>query len=127
MNKASKRTINNLCGVNHKLCMLVGYALAISEVDFFVNEGLRTLEKQQEYFKKGTSKLDGINKKSNHQLGRAVDIYYVGWKNTDKSDDPRWEKLINSFRIAAENLGIKITFGYDWGWDKPHVELAKGE
>ena len=89
MNKASRRTRENLKGVNHKLIAVVGYALAISEVDFWVNEGLRTTEKQQEYFRKGTSKLDGITKKSNHQLGRAVDIYYVGWKNTDSSNDPR--------------------------------------
>lgn len=59
MNKASNRTRENLKGVNHKLIAVVGYALAISEVDFWVNEGLRTTEKQQEYFKKGTSKLDG--------------------------------------------------------------------
>lgn len=127
MNTASKRTRDNLIGVHHKLCMLVGYALAISEQDFFVNEGLRTLEKQQEYFKKGTSKLDGINKKSNHQLGRAIDVYYTGWKNTDSSKDERWIKLIKAFRTAGDKLGIKLVFGFDWGWDNPHIELAKGE
>ncbi|WP_306583871.1 M15 family metallopeptidase [Fusobacterium ulcerans] len=127
MNKASKRTINNLKGINHKLISLIGYTLAISKIDFFVNEGLRTTEKQQEYYKKGVSQLDGIKKKSNHQLGRAVDIYYVGWNNKDKSNDPRWEELIDSFRVAAKSLGIKVIFGYDWGWDKPHIELAKEE
>ena len=94
MNKASKRTRDNLKGVNEKLVMLAGYALAISEQDFFVNEGLRTTAKQQEYFKNGRSQLDGINKKSKHQLGRAIDIYYTGWKNTDSIKDPRWEKFI---------------------------------
>lgn len=127
MNKASRRTRENLKGVNHKLIAVVGYALAISEVDFWVNEGLRTTEKQQEYFKTGASQLDGINKKSNHQLGRAVDIYYVGWKNTDSSNDPRWKKLRDTFELAGKQLGIKLEFGYDWGWDKPHIELAKGE
>lgn len=127
MNRASKRTITNLRGVHYKLQLIVGYALAISKRDFFVNEGLRTTEKQQEYYKKGVSQLDGIKKKSNHQLGRAVDVYYVGWSNRDKSNDPRWEELIDSFRVAAKNLGIKIIFGYDWGWDKPHIELAKEE
>ncbi|MHD0316761.1 M15 family metallopeptidase [Fusobacterium sp. THCT1E2] len=127
MNKASKRTINNLKGVNYKLIAIAGYALAISKQDFFVNEGLRTLEKQQEYFKNGTSKLDGVNKKSNHQLGRAIDIYYTGWSNKDKNDDSRWKELINCFRVAAENLGIKVIFGYDWGWDNPHIELAREE
>lgn len=127
MNKASKRTRDNLKGVNEKLVMLAGYALAISEQDFFVNEGLRSTAKQQEYFKTGASQLDGINKKSNHQLGRAVDIYYVGWKNTDSSNDPRWKKLRDTFELAGKQLGVNLVFGYDWGWDKPHIELAKGE
>ena len=37
MNKASKRTLGNLYGVHHKLVAVVAYALAISEIDFFVN------------------------------------------------------------------------------------------
>lgn len=126
MNRASRRTLNNLTGVHFKLAAVVGYTLAISEEDFFVNEGLRTAEKQQEYFKKGASKLDGINKKSNHQLGRAVDVYYTGWKNTDK-DNTRWLTLIEAFRTAGKQLGIKLIFGYDWGWDKPHIELGEEE
>ena len=127
MNRASRRTLNNLTGVHFKLAAVVGYTLAISEEDFFVNEGLRTAEKQQEYFKKGASKLDGINKKSNHQLGRAVDVYYTGWKNIDKADDTRWLTLIEAFRTAGKQLVIKLTFGYDWGWDKPHIELGEEE
>ncbi len=129
MNKASKRTRDNLKGVNEKLVMLAGYALAISEQDFFVNEGLRSTAKQQEYFKTGASQLDGINKKSKHQLGRAIDVYYVGWKNTDKVNDPRWEKVYEAFRTAAANLHINIVFGANWKSfkDNPHIELAKGE
>ena len=129
MNKASKRTRDNLKGVNEKLVMLAGYALAISEQDFFVNEGLRSTAKQQEYYKAGASQLDGINKKSKHQLGRAIDVYYVGWKNTDKVNDPRWEKVYKAFRTAAENLHINIIFGANWKTfkDNPHIELAKGE
>ena len=79
MNKASNRTRENLKGVNHKLIAVVGYALAISEVDFWVNEGLRTTEKQQEYFKQGTSKLDGITKevKSNHPVREEQLIFIM--------------------------------------------------
>lgn len=137
MNKASKRTMNNLYGVHHKLVALVGYALAISEQDFFVNEGLRTAEKQNEYFKKGTSKIDGYTKRGKHQDdpntqdidGRAVDIYYVGWKNTDSTNDPRWDKVYEAFKTAAKNLNIKIVFGADWKSfvDKPHIELDNSE
>lgn len=126
MFKASNRTKERLKGVDERLSMLVGYALAISEVDFFVNEGLRTTAQQQKYYKNGASKLDGINKKSKHQLGKAIDVYYVGWKNTDSANDPRWDKLINAFKIAGKNLGLQLNFGYDWKTfvDKPHIELA---
>ena len=55
MNKASKRSKDNLKGVNVKLAMLAGYALGISKVDFWVNEGLRSTETQQEYYKRGTT------------------------------------------------------------------------
>lgn len=127
MNKASRRSRKNLKGVDARLCAVVGYALAISKVDFFVNEGLRTTETQQKYFKEKKSKLDGIIKKSNHQLGRAVDVYYVGWTNKDRSDDPRWIELIDTFRLAGEKIGVKLNFGYDWGWDNPHIELSKEE
>lgn len=125
MNKASKRTKDNLKGVDERLSVLVGYALAISEIDFFVNEGLRTVETQQKYFKEGKSQLDGVNKKSKHQIGKAIDVYYVGWTNKDSQDDPRWKKLIDTFRLAGEKLGLDLTFGYDWKSfvDKPHIEL----
>ena len=126
MNKASRRTRDNLKGVNHKLIAVVGYTLAISEVDFFVNEGLRTTETQQRYFKEGSTKCDGIKNKSKHQLGRAIDVYYVGWKR-DTEDQQKWKELIDTFKLAGKQLGIKLEFGYDWGWDKPHIELADGE
>lgn len=137
MNKASRRTRDNLYGVHHKLVMLVGYALAISKQDFFVNEGLRTAELQNKYYKQGTSQLDGYKKKGRHQDdpntedidARAVDVYYVGWKRSDKPDDPRWNLVHDAFKKAAEMLGIKIIFGKDWKSlvDRPHIELAPGE
>lgn len=60
---------------------------------------------------------------------RAVDIYYTGWTNKDKVNDPRWEKIYEAFRIASKMLNIKIEFGKDWKTlvDKPHIQLAKGE
>ena len=126
MNKASNRTKNNLYGVHHKLIMLVGYALGISKIDFWVNEGLRSTETQQRYFKEGSTKCDGIKNKSKHQLGRAIDVYYVGWKK-GAEDQQKWKELIDAFRLAGKQLGVNLVFGYDWGWDKPHIELADGE
>ena len=50
MYKASKRSKENLKGVDERLVLLVGYALAISKVDFVVVEGLscsRRIEKDR--------------------------------------------------------------------------------
>lgn len=137
MNKMSNRSKNNLKGVHPNLIMLVSYALAISEVDFFVNEGLRSLQRQQELYAQGrttkgsiVTNVDGINKKSNHQAksdgyGYAVDVYYVGWTNKDKQDDSRWNGIYKAFEIASKNLNIPIKIGGYWKMkDMPHIELA---
>lgn len=126
MNRASERTKENLRFVDYRLNMLVGYVLAISKVDFFVNEGMRTQEKQQEYYRKGVTKADGVKNRSQHQLGKAVDIYYVGWKK-EIEDEEKWKELIDTVKLAGKQLGLKLTFGYDWGWDKPHIELNEVE
>lgn len=136
-NKISKRSRDRLYGVHYKMVALVSYALAISEQDFFINEGLRTAEKQNQYFKEGRSQIDGYKKRGRHQDdpntpqidGRAVDVYYVGWKNTDDVNDPRWEKVYDAFKTASKNLHIDIVFGANWKTlvDKPHIELAKHE
>ncbi|MGL5960697.1 MAG: M15 family metallopeptidase [Cetobacterium sp.] len=137
MNKISKRSRDRLNGVHPNLTMLVSYALAISKQDFFISEGVRTTKRQQELYAQGrtasgaiVTNVDGVTKKSNHQpksdgLGYAVDLYYVGWKNTDKSDDPRWEVLYSAFETASRNLGIPISIGGRWKMrDMPHIELA---
>ena len=123
MYKASKRSKNNLVGVNYRLALLVGYTLAISEIDFFVNEGVRSIQRQRELYMQGKSKCDGVKNKSKHQEGRAIDVYYIGWKNSDSPSDKRWGKLIESFKMAEKMVGLKLNFGYDWGWDNPHIEL----
>ena len=123
MYKASKRSKENLKGVDERLVLLVGYALAISKVDFVVVEGLRSTERQKKLYREKKSKCDGVTNISKHQKGKAIDIYYAGWKNSDSPDDERWKKLIETFKLAGKKLGLKLTFGYDWGWDNPHIEL----
>ena len=123
MYKASKRGKENLKGIDERLVLLVGYALAISKVDFVVVEGLRSTERQKKLYREKKSKCDGVTNISKHQEGKAIDVYYVGWKNSDSPDDERWKKLIEIFKLAGKKLGLKLTFGYDWGWDNPHIEL----
>ena len=52
----SKRSLKNLIGVHADLVRVVRRALELSEVDFMVNEGIRSVEKQRHYVETGASK-----------------------------------------------------------------------
>ena len=111
---------------------------AIKHTDFSVIFGNRTIELQQELYAKGRTDgkvtdiskvvtyLDGVNKKSYHQSGRALDFYaYVDGKAS-------WEKehlavVACSFLQAANELGYKLEWGGLWKsfQDMPHVQLSR--
>ena len=126
--------------------------LIMSEVikvfDFSVLEGLRTAEKQKEYFETGRSKLDGVNKLSKHQdhgdgLSYAVDIMpYKKGSNAfsgQKKDIARFYYLAGivksvGYRLLEEGkISHKVRWGGDWNNndlfddqnfdDLPHFEL----
>jgi peptidoglycan LD-endopeptidase CwlK len=56
---------------------IVNYALQLSDVDFGIAEGHRSLKRQQELFNQGKSKIDGVNKKGKHNYkpSLAIDIF----------------------------------------------------
>lgn len=130
MYKFSQRSINNLKDVDTRLIMLCKAVL--EEFDFTVIEGHRSLEKQMEYFKKGTSRIDGVTKKGkhNHLPSLAVDCipYKKGHNPFDgsKESDIMFNKMAEVFKQKAKELNIKIVWGGDWKTlvDKPHFELA---
>lgn len=126
-----------------KICNLV-----IHEYDFTVLEGSRSDLLQQKYFKEGKSKLDGINKRSKHQvtklepLSMAIDIspYPVDFSNNHKKL-ARFYQLSGFMFMASKFLydigEIKhlLRWGGDWNSnfsfddnsfdDLPHFELVK--
>ena len=80
--------------------------------DFSVLEGLRTTDRQQELFKEGRSKLDGINKLSKHQstdgISMAVDImpYKKGtnaFSNNEK-DNRRFYTMMGMVKAISVKL-----------------------
>jgi len=117
--KFSKRSKSKLEGVHNDLIILATYVLATTDTDFSITEGLRTKEKQAQYVKEGKSKT--MN--SRHLTGHAIDVFPIG--ATWNYDDPKWKALIDDFKKCAKHLGIACTFGYDWGWDAPHIELKR--
>jgi peptidoglycan L-alanyl-D-glutamate endopeptidase CwlK len=106
-----------LKGVDARLCNVVRKAAGKVNFDVTVSEGLRTKERQAKLFAEGKSKT--MNSK--HLTGKAVDLYplaadgNINWNS--------FSGLVAAMKEAAKELGVKITCGYDWGWDKPHFEL----
>lgn len=120
----SQRSINRLKGVNANLVKVVKRAIEISEYDFMVVEGLRTIETQKEYVKKGVSKT--MN--SYHLTGHAVDLAplengAIDWNNTKG----QFDSVSKAMKQAAKELGIQVEWGGDWKSfvDKPHYQVSR--
>ena len=130
MNSFSSRTKERMKGLHHEISIWTAVFIATCPIDVYLNEGIRSTEDQQKYFKQGNSKLDGIKKRGKHQDdlstpeidARAVDIYYVGWNSNE--DLVKWKILRDHATLVDKITGINVTHGYDWGWDKPHHELT---
>ena len=102
----------------------------IQHIDITILCGARSVEEQQELFRQGKSKLDGVNKmsKHNHLPSLAVDFspYPVKW------DRERFVAAAYFAKGIASQLGIKVRLGCDWNgamvfsegfFDGPHSEL----
>lgn len=117
----SQRSLDNLKGVHPDLVAVMHRALELTEVDFVVYEGLRTVTRQKELVKSGASKT--MN--SRHLTGHAVDIApYVGGV---RFDWPLYHKLAPAVKLAAAELGVALVWGGDWASfaDGPHFELDR--
>ena len=141
--KLSQRSLNSLNGVDPKLVKVVKRAIAITEQDFIVIEGLRTREQMMINYGKGRTaaqlavhgipasyakpkeaKVTWLNNPfaSNHAKGKAVDIVP---NPVDWNDISKFKKINEAMQAAAKELGVKLSYGGDWTKkDYPHWELA---
>ena len=120
----SKRSLDRLSGVHLRLQEVVKLAITGTSVDFMVLEGLRTIEKQREYFAAGASST----MRSRHLTGHAVDLgAYVGGEV--RWDWPLYHRIAAAMKSAAEELGVPIEWGGDWETfkDGPHFQLPWAE
>lgn len=120
--KLSRRSLERLQGVHPDLVKVVLLAIQLTEVDFGITEGVRTIEKQREYYAKGASKT--MN--SRHLTGHAVDLAaYIGAEV--RWDWPLYHKLADAMKRAANSLNVPIVWGGDWKSfkDGPHFELDR--
>ena len=114
------KSLARLNGVHPDLVKVVKAAIKLSEVDFTVLEGLRTLTRQKQLFAAGATKT--LN--SRHLTGHAVDLgALIG--GTVRWDWPLYFKIAAAMKKAAADLGIPVEWGGDWRTfkDGPHWQL----
>lgn len=115
-----KRSIKNLEGVHPDLVAVVKRAIELTEVDFLVTEGVRSLSRQKQLKKKGASRT----LKSRHLTGHAVDLAAL-IDGDIRWDWPLYHKLADAMFSAAKELSIDIEWGGHWKTfkDGPHFQL----
>ena len=106
-----KRSLDRLVGIDPKLVAVVKRAIEISEIDFTVVEGVRTLETQKLYLKRGVTQTLS----SKHITGDAVDL--GAWINGTVSwAEEYYYEIADSMRIAALELGVGIRWRWMLAW-----------
>lgn len=108
MFKLSQRSINNLKGTKPQLQDAVSRAIQLTEVDFVVIEGLRSITRQQELVRQGASQT--MNSK--HITGDAVDL--AAWNGTIRWEMPFYFKIAEAVKQAAIENNVAIRWGGAW-------------
>lgn len=104
-----QRSLSRLEGVHPDLVRVVKKAAAMSDLDFTVLEGLRTLDRQKVLLKQGATKT--LN--SRHLTGHAVDLGAM------VSGAVRWDwglylKLAEVMRAASIAEKVPVRWGGTW-------------
>lgn len=115
-----ERSLSRLVGVDPKLVAVVKRAIQITEVDFTVVEGVRTLARQRQLVASGASQT----LKSKHITGDAVDLGAfidgaISW------EEKHYYALAEAVRLAAIELGVGIIWGGSWLGDIRNHNSAK--
>jgi peptidoglycan L-alanyl-D-glutamate endopeptidase CwlK len=112
------RSQRALVGVHPDLVRVVRRAIRLTDLDFRVTEGVRTLARQRQLVAAGASRT--LN------TGHAVDLAalvggQVRW------DWPLYRRLAVVMKRAAAEVGVPLKWGGDWTTfrDGPHFELPR--
>ena len=107
--KLSKRSLDNLEGVDERLQTIVKTAIHNTKVDFGCICGLRTIQEQRELVESGASQT----MKSKHLEGRAVDLMaYVGSRASWELN--LYDDIADAMAQAARDIGVGICWGAAW-------------
>ncbi len=112
--KLGRHSLSELEGVHPDMVRLTERAISLTEQDFTVHDGLRTLNEQREYLRTGVSRtLASLHLPQEDDYGHAVDLVpYINRRL-------RWELpaclvIAQAVRRAAEELSVPIRWGGSW-------------
>jgi len=132
----SDRSRRTLEGVHPDLIKVVHRAIQITEVDFLVGEGVRSLATQRRYVRQGKSRTMNSRHLVVNGYSHAVDLWMwvdggISW-DTSKAesfyevshddDYHNYQEIGTSMLMAGEELGIPIRWGADWDVDGQHTD-----
>ena len=119
----SPRSLKRLQGVDEALEQVVHRAIEITEVDFGVSCGIRTIEEQKKLYATGASKT----MRSKHLDGEAVDL--VAYMNGNVSWELSvYDEIATAVALAARELDLPVRWGAAWHipdiryWEKSFEE-----
>jgi peptidoglycan L-alanyl-D-glutamate endopeptidase CwlK len=114
------RSLSRLEGVHPDLVRVVKRAAEMSNLDFTVLEGVRTIARQRELLKIGATTT--LN--SRHLTGHAVDLAPIRGKKV-YWDWPLYHELAKVVKAAAAAEQVPLQWGGDFRTfkDGPHWEL----
>lgn len=108
--KLSRRSRDNLIGVDPELVAVVERAIQITTVDFAVTEGVRTAARQRELFLKGASQ---IAEGGSHVKGEAVDLVaFLGGRISWELN--LYDEVADAMKQAAIEQGVALRWGAAW-------------
>lgn len=135
----SNKSLDNLKGVHPDLVSVVKQAIEMGVIDFSVNEGIRSYERQKELVASGASKtILSKHRVQDDGFGHAVDLYPypIDMKKVNAGDAreiSRFGLLAGVILAIAHQSGISLRWGGDWDkdgqtldssfFDAPHFEI----
>lgn len=134
--KLSRSSNRRIKEIDSRLTYLVNKVIQISPHDFGIPQhgGLRTAEEQNKLFQQvpKVTNMDGYNKLSYHQSGKAFDIYIYDEHGACWECIEKFKEVADVFKsqfniMKSEGLFLSnevLRWGGDWTWkDRPHFEI----
>ena len=121
--KFGRRSEGCLIGVHPDLVRVARRAIEITEEDFGIHCGRRSIEQQRILVATGKSRT----MRSRHLTGHAIDVHPWIARSIPWNDWKAWIRLASVIKEAARLEDVVIEWGGDWARfiDGPHFQLPR--